>query len=212
MQARLLAPVPHAELALVMVGLWLLTLLSPEILLFGTGDLRYLIGITPAVPYDAPSFFMIETSIIICNTIAIGLIVRSLLNDNENGNAQALPVLGIFFLLALIVRTLGAAVLVTPGDAFAWLTPGAWLGLLIGCATLLLTLLLPAAPRLAIAALALMAGTVLVNLAPDNPYSAAALSTWRQGHFLSFNGLTRLVASLWPFVLLPYLSLLGRRL
>ena len=57
-----------------------------------------------------------------------------------------------------------------------------------------------------------MAGTVLVNLAPANPYSSAALAAWRQGHFLNFNGLTRLVASLWPFLALPYLMLLGRRL
>ena len=32
-----------------------------------------------------------------------------------------------------------------------------------------------------LAAVALMAGTVLVNLAPPNPYSTAALATWRQG-------------------------------
>ena len=52
--------------------------------------------------------------------------------------------------------------------------------------------------------MALMAGAVLVNLAPANPYSIAALATWRQGHFLNFNGLTRLTASLWPFLtLLP---------
>lgn len=208
LQQRLLAPIPHAELALVMVGLWLLTQLSPETLLFGAGDLRHLIGITPALPYAAPSFFAIETSIIICNTIAIGLIARTLINER----ASSRLVLVLFFVLALGVRALGAAVLVGPGEAFAWLTPGAGLGLLIGGAVLTLTLLLPASPRLALAGLALMAGTVLVNLAPPNPYSAAALATWRQGHFLNFNGLTRLTAALWPFIALPYLTLLGRRL
>jgi hypothetical protein len=94
----------------------------------------------------------------------------------------------------------------------AWLTPGAGLGLAIGGAILLLCLLAPPAWRVALAGLALMVGTVLVNLAPANPYSAAALATWRQGHFLNFNGLTRLVASFWPFLALPYLTLLGRRL
>ena len=59
--------------------------------------------------------------------------------------------------------------------------------------------------------MALMAGTVLVNLVPFNPYSAAALAIWRQGHFLNFNGLTRMAASFWPFLALPYLILLGRR-
>jgi VanZ family protein len=208
LQRHFLAPVPHAELALVMLGLWLLTQLSPETLLFGAGDLRHLIGLTPAVAYAAQSFFVIETSIIVGNTIAIGLIARTLLTDRSSPHM----VLAVFFALALTIRTLAAAVLVSPQDAFVWLTPGAGLGLLIGFVVLALTLLLPASPRLAIAGLALMAGTVLVNLAPPNPYSAAALATWRQGHFLNFNGLTRLVASVWPFLALPYLTLLGRRL
>ena len=71
--------------------------------------------------------------------------------------------------------------------------------------------MLPGPWRIALAGLALMAGTVLVNLTPPNPYSVAALAAWRQGHFLNFNGLTRLTASLWPFLALPALILLGRR-
>ena len=54
-------------------------------------------------------------------------------------------------------------------------------------------------------------GPVLVNLTPYNPYSVAALAVWRQGHFLNFNGLTRLTATLWPFLALPALVLLARR-
>ena len=68
----------------------------------------------------------------------------------------------------------------------------------------------PAAVLL-LAALALMAGAILVNLAPPNPYSAAALAVWRQGHFLNFNGLTRWVSTLWPFLTLPFLLLTSRR-
>jgi hypothetical protein len=103
-------------------------------------------------------------------------------------------------------------VLVSPQDAFIWLTPGSGLGLLIGFAILSLALLLPTSPRLALAGVALMAGTVLVNLAPPNPYSAVALATWRQGHFLNFNGLTRVIAAIWPCLALPYLIALERRL
>jgi hypothetical protein len=117
-----------------------------------------------------------------------------------------------FLLLALIMRALGAAVLIGPREAMAWLTPGAGLGLTVGATLLAVLLFLPATWRIAVAGMALMAGAVLVNLAPANPYSIAALATWRQGHFLNFNGLTRLTASLWPFLTLPYLMLLGRRL
>ena len=83
---------------------------------------------------------------------------------------------------------------------------------MIGGGVLSIVLLLPGGLRHVAAGVALMAGTVLVNLAPPNPYSAVAFSVWQQGHFLNFNGLTRLVATLWPFLTLPYLMLLGRRL
>ena len=62
---------------------------------------------------------------------------------------------------------------------------------------------------LALAAMLLMAATVLVNLAPPNPYFAATLKVWEQGHFLNFNGLTRLVSALWPFAALGYLMYLA---
>lgn len=208
LQERLLAPVPHAELGLVLTALWLLTQLSPETILFGAGDLRHLLDITPVVPYAAHSFVALESSIIVCNSVAIGLIVRSLLADRNSPHLATFA----FFLFALTIRSLAAAILIDPANAFAWLTPGATLGMLTGGAILSLALLLPAPWRIALAGLVLMAGTVLVNLTPPNPYSSAAVTVWRQGHFLNFNGLTRLTASLWPFLALPYLTIVGRRI
>ena len=208
LQQSLLVHKPYAEFGLVLIGLWLLTLLSPETILFGAGDLRRLLEITPAVPYEAPSFFALETGIIVSNMIAIGLMVRQLLASRQPPYFQMLA----FFALALAIRTVAAAVLVDPVHALAWLTPGAGLGLMIGGAALSVMLLLPAPMRVALAGMALMAGTVLVNVAPPNPYSAAAMATWAQGHFLNFNGLTRLSASVWPFLALPYMTWLGRRL
>ena len=208
LQHRLLAPNPQIELGVTLIGLWLLTQLSPETILFGAGDLRHLLEITPAVPYAAHSFFAIETGIIVCNTIAIGLVTRTLLAERYS----IYLTLAVFFILALAIRALAAAIRVDPGQAFVWFTPGAGLGLMIGGAMLFLMLLLPPSLRIALAGLALMAGTVLVNIAPPNPYSEAAMATWQQGHFLNFNGLTRLTAGLWPFIALPYLMALGRRL
>src|SRR5574343_498498 len=140
----LIAPVPHAELGLTLIGLWLLVPLS--------------------------------------------------------------------LALCLAIATLAATILVGPSEALAWLTPGAQLGLAVGIGILAPAMALPATARLMLAALAMLAGTVLVNMAPPNPYSAAALATWQQGHFLNFNGLTRLVATLWPFLTLPFLFLTARRI
>lgn len=208
LEHRLIAPVPHAELGLTLLGLWLLVPLSPETLLFGTGDLRGVLGFTSNLPFAADSFVVIEASITALNALAVGLILRTLCVRWT----VAYLIVPLFLLLALVVRTLAAAVLINPGEALAWLTPGAEIGLMVATIALALTLVLPATPRLMLAALALMAGTVLVNLAPPNPYSTAALATWRQGHFLNFNGLTRLVATLWPFLTMPFLLLTTRRI
>ena len=62
-QHRLIAPIPHAELGLTLLGLWLLIPLSPEILLFGAGDLRDVLGLGGAVPFAAESFVVIEARV-----------------------------------------------------------------------------------------------------------------------------------------------------
>ena len=206
-QQRHIAPITHAELGLTLLGLWLLVPLSPETLLFGSGDLRQPLGLNGAVPFAAESFIVIEASITAFNALAVGLIVRQLCART----AIAYLVVPLFLLLGLVVRTLAAAILISPGEAFSWLTPGAQTGLLLAGTGLAVGIALPATARLMLAALALMAGAILVNLAPPNPYSAAALAVWRQGHFLNFNGLTRLVATLWPFLTLPFLLLTSRR-
>ena len=206
-QQRHIAPITHAELGLTLLGLWLLVPLSPETLLFGSGDLRQPLGLNGAVPFAAESFIVIEASITAFNALAVGLIVRQLCART----AIAYLVVPLFLLLGLVVRTLAAAILISPGEAFSWLTPGAQMGLLLAGTGLAVGIALPATARLMLAALALMAGAILVNLAPPNPYSAAALAVWRQGHFLNFNGLTRWVATLWPFLTLPFLLLTSRR-
>lgn len=203
LEHKLIAPVPHAELGLTLLGLWLLVPLSPETLLFGAGDLRQLFGLTPALPFSSEHYALIEAGITACNAVGVGLILGYLAARRWIA-CLAVP---LFLLLGLAVRMLGTAVLIGPGEAMAWWTPGARQGLQVAAAILLVALWLPARAALALAALTLFAGTVLVNLAPPNPYSEAALAAWRQGHFLNFNGLTRLVASLWPFLALPFLLL-----
>ncbi|MDR0378768.1 MAG: VanZ family protein [Candidatus Accumulibacter sp.] len=202
---HLLCSTPYAGCGLILIGLWLLIQLSPETLLFGSGDLRHLFAIPSALSYDVSSFVALETAIVACNTLAIGLLV-SLVFAGGRVTPRALA---RFFAAALLIRTLAAAMLVGPESALVWLTPGAGVGFLLGGAALILTRL-PFQMRVAVTGAALLVGVVLVNLAPFNPYSVAALAVWRQGHFLNFNGLTRLTASLWPFLALGYLVLPGR--
>jgi hypothetical protein len=110
---------------------------------------------------------------------------------------------------ALVVRTAAFAILMRAENVLAWLTHGAQIGLAVGLAVALAAVALPRGLRMIFAALLIMAATVLVNLAPPNPYLAVSLKVWQQGHFLNFNGLTRLVSALWPFAALGYLMYLA---
>ena len=197
---RFVAPLPQVDLGLTFLSLWLLIQLSPEIMLFGVGDLRESFSLI-ALDYGPRRYRVSEAAVILCNLVAIGLFVSVLTRG------RWLPYLTVFcfFLAAGLVRTLGAALLDGPENALIWLTPGARHGLTIGAAALMLCLLFPSRWRLWLATFALLTGAVLVNLTPLNPYSTAAYELWRRGHFLNFNGLTRWMAIVWPFLAGAYL-------
>lgn len=199
----------EVEWSLAVLALWLLLSLSPETQLFGAGDLRQLFGLYETdIPVSPDGFLITEAFVVAGNTVALGLWISVVVNG------YWLPFIApvVFLGLALLIRSLGAAILLGQAAAFTWLTPGAENGLLAGILLLATLLTLSSRVRLGLAMLALMAGAVLVNLTPPDPYSFAAVQVWRQGHFLNFNGLTRLLAAVWPALALPCLFLLTRRL
>jgi len=200
-------PGARADAGLVLMGLWLATQLNPVGLLFGAGDLRDLFRQPGGSAYEPDVFVAIEALTAACNLVAVGLIASSIVKTGG-------PVLRVMFgiiALGLAVKTGAFAILRQAEDVFHWLTPGALIGLAAGVPVLLAAAMLPRAPRLALAAVLLMGATVLVNLAPPNPYFASTLAVWSQGHFLNFNGLTRLLTVLWPFAAVLYLMLASAR-
>jgi VanZ family protein len=198
----------HAvDAGLVLVGLWLFTQLNPETLLFGNGDLRGLIASVPPELYPAETFVRIEAAVAAANVFAVALLVAALAAEG----AAPRRIAAVTLLAALVARTAAFAILFEPQAALAWLTPGAAAGLALGVVAALAASALPRAWAVALCGLALMTATALVNLAPENPYLAHSLAVWRQGHFLNFNGLTRLVSALWPFAALAYVLAVAAR-
>jgi VanZ family protein len=195
------------DLGLVLLALWLFTQLNPVTLLFGNGDLRGLFEPAPAILHPAVVFIQAEALVSACNLVAVGLFASCLTQDGRPLRRLLLSLLAG----ALALKTVAVGVLLKAQDVFAWLTPGAQLGLAGGAGILMLALALPRAARRALSGLLLMAATVLVNLAPENPYFASALQQWPQGYYLNFNGVTHLVSLAWPFVALFYLMLLASR-
>jgi VanZ family protein len=206
-RSRMFSAGAGTDLGLVLIGLWLFTQLNPATLLFGAGDLRDLL-VPPGGRPRSPGFFVsIEAMTAAANLAAVGLLAAALAAPGQ-------PVRRMFAALlatALAIKTAAFAIIMQAHDVLAWLTPGAQIGLVAGVALALAAMALPRTGRLAAAAVLLMAATVLVNLAPPNPYLAATLKVWQQGHFLNFNGLTRLVSVIWPFAALGYLILLASR-
>lgn len=195
------------DLGLVLLGLWLFTQLNPVTLLFGNGDLRGLLEPAPAALHPAVVFIQAEALVSACNLVAVGLFASCLTQDGRPLRRLLLSLLAG----ALALKTVAIGVLLKAQDVFAWLTPGAQLGLAGGAGILVLAVALPRAARRALSGLLLMAATVLVNQAPENPYFASALQQWPQGYYLNFNGVTHLVSLAWPFVALFYLMLLAPR-
>jgi len=194
-----------ADLGLALMGMWLFVQLNPTTLLFGAGDLREFVGAREPRG-ERPEFFIsIEALTTAANLTAASLLFSALAAPGVPLRKLIVVLLGA----ALVVRTAAFALLMRAENVFAWLTPGAQIGLAIGLVVALAAVALPRGLRLICAALLIMAATVLVNLAPPNPYLAASLKVWQQGHFLNFNGLTRLVSALWPFAALGYLMVLA---
>ena len=187
------------DIGVLLLAAWLMTQLSPETLLFGSGNLRQMLDLPPVQPFLAERFVGVEAAIAASGLLAAGLIATLLLRR------QARLLTGGLLLAALLVKTLAHALLMGPAAAVAWITPGNGAGMAIGLALWWGASFLVFPLQRAVAALALLFATVMVNVAPENPYLVSTLHIWNPGQFLNFNGLTRLICSLWPFLALPWL-------
>lgn len=194
------------DAGLVLLALWLVSQLNPETLLFGAGDLRELFAAPTTQAYPPALFVRVEALVAGANLFAVALLARLLVSPGPRALVFVLSLIAA----ALAVRSIAFGVLLSPRDAFAWATPGALIGLGTGLSLALFALRLPRSLSVALAGLALMAATTVVNIAPENPYLTQSLSEWRQGHFLNLNGLTRIVSAAWPFAAVFYLTLAAR--
>lgn len=193
------------EFALVLLVLWWLAQIDPDTPLFGLGDLRWVFGLEAPVDFTERRYRAVEIGACICAMVSVGVI------GWHSMRARSFWLLGSTFVAALAIKAGSGAVLVPAGGAWLWATPGALAGLAGGAVALRVALWLPVTLRFGVAALTLLAGVALVNLAPDNPYPSAVSDAWRAGHFFNFSGLTRLASALWPYFALPYLMALQLR-
>ena len=200
-----------AETGLILLALWLFAQISPEIVFFGFGDLRGLLALPTAFPFSPEFYSQLETTVVTLQVLVMVFLVQAVLQRLHLGGPAILASALCIIALGVLIRITASWLLLGPAigssEVARWsaLTPGGLYGLAMGLLLSLPILMLPGRWQMPLASMMLMAATVLVNLMPTNPYSVTALTVWRQGHFLNFNGLTRLIAALWPYLTLTFL-------
>ncbi|MDR1229104.1 MAG: VanZ family protein [Azoarcus sp.] len=192
------------DAGLILVALWLLVQLVPDHLLFGGGELRRLLGIAPPLPFEAERLITFEVAQTASMMVAVGLFVRCMLRRKGPLLAVALLALGIG------AHTAACAICFIPPNPLIWATPGAEHGLLIGGALFAIALCLPRVAQHALAGAGLLMATVLINMMPESPYlQSGGPALIVRANYPNFYGLCRLVATVWPFAALAYLSAFG---
>jgi VanZ family protein len=207
----------EAGRGLIVLGLWPLAQIYPQGYLFGHGqvtavlsewlsdwletpvDLADLLrhGVAPTVE----QYWLAETIITACGMTGAVLALVFLLHRQAPKKALALALVAA----AIAIKSLASALLFAPENAFKWLTPGAFGGLLIGALMLAGLLSAPSKAQRRLALATLATSLLIINLMPSNPYFVATLQTWVQGKFLNFNGAAQFLSLLWPFFMLWFL-------
>ncbi len=202
---------------LIVLALWPLAQIYPQSYLFGHGQIAPIlsgwltdllsiqIDLGAMVRHEAEMstehYWLSETIITACGLTGAVLTLLCLTQAKAPRTALAL----LMIAAAVAVKAMASALLFTPENAYAWITPGAAGGLLIGALMLAGLALAPPIAQRRVAALALILALLAVNAVPANPYFVATLQTWVQGKFLNFNGAAQFLSLLWPFLALWFL-------
>jgi VanZ family protein len=215
---------PHASQGLVLLALWPLAQIYPQSFLFGHGQLLPILSdwmstlldteidlasyVRPDAVLSVEQYWLSETIITACGMVGAALTLLCLMRKPA---PRGVLVVGMI-VAAIVVKALATALLFSPENAFAWVTPGAEGGFLIGAIMLAGLAFAPHAAQRRLAITTLLLSLVIVNTTPANPYFVATLQSWVQGKFLNFNGAAQFLSLLWPFFAVWFLWLPSHKL
>jgi VanZ family protein len=192
-----------ADAGLVIVGLWLVTQFHATGQLFGTGALRATLDLSSTFIHTPLLALSSEAAVVMFSLLGIGLMLSALMHERD----RPLHVIAAVIGTALALKIVSAVAVVRVSAPFAWLTPGVLLGLTAGWLLLWGAVRMARPLKLAAAAACIVAATVVINLAPDNPYHSVPPQLLARGasHFLNFSGIVRALSELWPLLATGYL-------
>ena len=208
--------VREASFGLILLLLWYLAQMRPQIYAFGLGDwvrpvLSWLAGWWPEpldslawynwINLSSDDFVAFESLIVACQVSTAGLLLLSLLRPDAP--RQRLLLVGC--VLALLTKGLTQRLLLGVDATWNWLTPGTLAGLLMS--GLLLIGACNSAPRavLRLALFMLSISLLLTNCAPDNLYALARIEAWNPGQWFNLHGVVQVLDWAWPALAFVYL-------
>lgn len=199
----------------VLLLLWLSAQLVPQRLLFATGhvepalqrlldalDLVDTPDLSRAVEWlwggPAPTGYgvAIEAAAVMCAVCAVGALAFALVQ----GSRRRLALVAGVALLAFALRSIATQMVYGPAAPFAWLTPGAQGGLVVGTALLYGLETLGPRARATLGLLAATGGWLLVNLTPEDRYFDTMVAGMQAGQLSNLHGVLRAVSFVWPML------------
>ncbi|MBV8666608.1 MAG: VanZ family protein [Burkholderiaceae bacterium] len=207
---------PTASHGLIVLALWALAQIYPNEYMFGQGQMAPVVSdwlsqwLETAIDIGAllrmghelnvEHYWLADAFITVCGMAGALALLLSMLRPV----APKLALAALLLAAALAVKAMASALFFGPENAFAWLTPGAQFGLLLGLPLTVGMAVLPWFWQRRLAAVLLAAGFIAVNAAPSNPYFIATLQTWVQGQFLNFDGAAQFLSLWWPLFALGF--------
>ncbi len=198
----------HSTVLLIAIATWPAAQIYPRQMLFGNGELRGMLEpVLTALggswwtfdtgTFGPAEFALAEAFVVAAALLAVGLAMTSILQPR----APRLRLLLTLIAAALVAKSVANGVQFGPERMLAWVTPGFIGGGALGMLALATASGGPRQWQARMAAVALVALLVAVNVTPDNPYYLAQLAQWRHGKLLNFNALAEWVSALWPLLL-----------
>jgi hypothetical protein len=165
----------------------------------------------PSPVWPPPRFSFPELFAVVFSALATGVLLRMLLQPARRAWLFLLALAAVTF----AVKWVAAQWLLKPRLALDWASREAILGAAYGLTLAAYAGLARLRLQILLAAAALVLGIALAWLAkPEavSPSAILAMFSWRKGHLLTFHGLTRVIAAIWPYLTLAYLADFYRRL
>jgi len=211
---RWFLPGRGVDFGIALLAIWLTAQVNPGIPLFATtfetsSQLPNAVHGAAAQPQPDLAAIFVEGAHSGFQLLGVGLFLALLLRERRLVGGAVFSLIGA----ALLLKGIGATLLLRPAVWEQWLSPGVSTGVAAGALALTTAIWVPRPAQIALATVALLSSLLVTFLAPDMVLARAPLSLFSgsYGHLLNFNGLTRTVLSVWPLLASAFLFVLAGR-